>query len=172
MRFIKLAIISFILIFLLITTISLFIPSHIRISKATDINNTKDAVMSYISNPDKWKYWFPGADSLQLLFIEGKLKGIVLDSNSKEGLMITMVNDSSVTATNIGPAVKRQLESGWTIYKSSDISSVTIQWYMDFKFRWYPWEKFSSLFYENIYGVEMEKGLQNLKQSAESAARQ
>jgi len=43
-----------------------------------------------------------------------------------------------------------------------------VQWWMDFKLRWYPWEKFSSLFFENIYGAQMEKGLDNLKRLAEA----
>jgi hypothetical protein len=72
MRVIKLAILSFIFLFLLVTTISLFIPSHIRISRATDINSTKQGVMSLIADPLKWKEWYPGADSLAILYIEGK----------------------------------------------------------------------------------------------------
>jgi len=46
--------------------------------------------------------------------------------------------------------------------------SLTLQWYMDFKLKWYPWEKFRSLFYENIYGVQMEQGLHNLKELAKN----
>jgi hypothetical protein len=42
--------------------------------------------------------------------------------------------------------------------------SSTLQWYMDFNLKWYPWDKFRSLFYENIYGVQMEQGLSNLKE--------
>ena len=53
-----------------------------------------------------------------------------------------------------------------TIRHSGD--SLTLQWYMDFKLKWYPWEKFRSLFYENIYGVQMEQGLSNLKELAKN----
>ena len=82
MRVVKLAILSFIFLFLLVTVISLFIPSHIRISKATDINNTKDVVMGFITDPLKWKEWYPGADSLNILYIEGKPMGILIDSTA------------------------------------------------------------------------------------------
>jgi hypothetical protein len=34
---------------------------------------------------------------------------------------------------------------------------------MDFRLSWYPWEKFSSLFYEKTYGTMMETGLLNFK---------
>ena len=98
MRVIKLAILSFIILFLLVTIISLFIPSHIRISKATDINSTKEVVMSYITDPLKWKEWYPGADSLDILYIEGIARGILTDSTGREGLCIGDINDSIVTA--------------------------------------------------------------------------
>jgi hypothetical protein len=34
---------------------------------------------------------------------------------------------------------------------------------MDFHLKWYPWKKFSSLFFENRYGVLMEQGLSHIK---------
>ena len=167
MRVIKLAILSFIILFLLVTIISLFIPSHIRISKATDINSTKEVVMGFITDPLKWKEWYPGADSLDILYIEGKPMGILMDSAGREGLCIGEVNDSVITAKNVGPGAGRELETGWKIFPGSENNVTTVQWYMDFKLKWYPWEKFKSLFYENIYGVHMEQGLANLKELSE-----
>jgi hypothetical protein len=38
-----------------------------------------------------------------------------------------------------------------------------VQWYFDFVFRWYPWEKFSSIVYDKQLGPAMEKSLNNLK---------
>ncbi len=63
MRIFKLIIISLIVLFIIVTIISLFIPSHIRISKAIQINASKDSVMNQIGNPEKWGNWFPGIDS-------------------------------------------------------------------------------------------------------------
>ena len=77
MRLLKLAIISFIVFFLLITAISLFIPAHVRISKATDINAAKDSVMQQVNNAANWKNWYPGADTLEVLKIDGVVKGIL-----------------------------------------------------------------------------------------------
>jgi hypothetical protein len=34
---------------------------------------------------------------------------------------------------------------------------------MQFKLRWYPWEKFASLLFEKQYGTQMEAGLNKLK---------
>lgn len=116
--------------------------------------------MNQITDAANWKNWYPGADSLPLLFIESKLRGIVTDS--MQGLIIKEVNDSAVLAMNMGPNSKRG-ESGWNIIPGSIPNSFTVQWYMDFHLRWYPWEKFSSLLLEKRYGTMMEQGLTKLK---------
>ena len=168
MRVIKLAILSSIFLFLLVTTISLFIPSHIRISRATDINSTRLEVMSVISDPLEWKEWYPGADSLDILYIEGKPKGILLDSSGMVGLSIFSSNDSLVTVGEVGKTATQRMEMGWKVISGGgNENNVITQWYMDFKLRWYPWEKFKSLFFENIYGAHMEQGLANLKEFSE-----
>ena len=59
MRFIKLAILSFIFLFLVVTAISLLIPSHIRISKAINIAPPKDSVLALIGDQNRWPQWHP-----------------------------------------------------------------------------------------------------------------
>jgi len=166
MRFIKLAILSFIFLFLLVTVISLFVPSNVRISRATDINATKQTVMSFLADPLKWKEWYPGGDSLDILYIGGKPRGLIIDSVF-HGIEVTNVNDSVVTATDVGLGVRQTMEMGWKVLSGGIENNVTVQWYMDFELRWYPWEKFKSLFFENIYGAHLEQGLANLKAVSE-----
>lgn len=163
MRVIKLAIISAVFFFLLITGFSLFIPSHIRISKAIDINAGKDVVMMQVSDAANWKKWYPGADSMNSIVANGKIKGI--ETKSRQGLMITAVNDSTVLAAHVGTNSKGG-EIGWNFYPVNN--NVTVQWYMDFHLRWYPWEKFGSLILEGSYGPDMEKGLSNLRRLLEN----
>ena len=160
MGIIKLGIISLIVFFLIITGFSLFIPSHIRISKAIDINTSKDLVMNQVNNPVNWKKWYPGADTSTLLFVEGNIKGI--NTGELNGLMIKATTDSTVSLINTGINSKRGA-SGWNIFEAGKPNTITIQWYMDFHLRWYPWEKFSSLLLEKRYGPMMEQGLDKLK---------
>ena len=164
MRIIKLGIISIICFSLLITGISLFFPSHVRISKAIDITTNKDSLMSQVGDPANWKKWYPGADTLAYFVVAGKIKGIV--TGDKQALEITEINDSAVLAMNVGPNSKGG-ESGWNIFPGRIPNSLTVQWYMDFHLRWYPWEKFSSLLLEKRYGAMMEQGLTRLKAELE-----
>lgn len=144
MRVIKLGIISVVFFALLITLISLFFPSKVRISKAIDINTDKATVLRQLKDTAAWKNWYPGADS-----------AVVLPE-------ITAATDSSVTAGSIMQDGRKGI-TGWNIYDTGIPNTVTVQWYMDFKLRWYPWEKFSGLLLEKRYGPVMEKGLEQLK---------
>ena len=160
MRLVKLAIISIIVFSLLFTGISLFFPSHIRISKAIDISASKDSLMSQIADASKWKNWYSGADTSAFFFVEGKIKGIT--TKNRQDLVITAINDSAVLTGSMGTHSKKG-EGGWNIFPGRIPNSYTVQWYMDFHLRWYPWEKFSSLLLEKRYGPMMEQGLARLK---------
>jgi hypothetical protein len=160
-RVIKLGLISLVVFSLLITGISLFFPSHVRISKAIDIETNKDSLLDQLKDLSLWKNWYPGADTMQLLLVDGVQEGLQVDA--EQGLIrLTGINDSVITAITTGPRV-REVKSGWNIFEGSRPNMITIQWYMDFHLRWYPWEKFSSLLLEKRYGPAMEKGLDKLK---------
>ncbi|MEJ0105618.1 MAG: hypothetical protein WDO19_24995 [Bacteroidota bacterium] len=57
--------------------------------------------------------------------------------------------------------------SGWEAKSYNQSDSLTVQWYLDFKLKWYPWDKFFSLAYDKMYGTQMEQGLKNLKENVE-----
>lgn len=150
MRIIKLGLISFVFIFVLVFLISLLIPSHIRISRATNLPNHRDSIFSLLKNE---KLWHPAyLDSSTSFQTNGVQK------------TITAQNDSTFVYT-LQQQGRKPVISGWQLYGTSSSDSLTLQWYMDFKLSWYPWEKFSSLFYERTYGTMMETGLANLKKA-------
>jgi len=151
-RLIKLALISIVLLFVVVTAISLLIPSHIRISKAINIHGEKKSIFALINDTTNWKHWHPAfirPDSTRAfptIYIVQKFQ-----------------NDSQVIM-HLQQAGKPVVINGWQIYEHSQVDSLTLQWYMDFNLKWYPWKKFGSLFYENTYGILMEQGLENIKE--------
>ncbi|MGN6401072.1 MAG: hypothetical protein ACTHMD_11500 [Flavisolibacter sp.] len=155
MRLIKLAILSFIFLFAVVTAISLLIPSHIRISKAINIGAPQESIFYFIKDESRWPLWYPAfmqKDSFR------KKPQIEVSPKS--------VSDSELVF-QLQQADKMPLINGWKIYHHSSTDSLTLQWYSDFHLKWYPWQKFGSLFYENTYGVMMQQGLSNLKKLAE-----
>ncbi|MFZ9386999.1 MAG: hypothetical protein ACO25B_03890 [Chitinophagaceae bacterium] len=144
MRIIKLALISAVFFSVLITLFSLLFPSRVRISKAIDITADRQAILAQLSDTGNWKYWYPGADSARIL------------------PEIRKSTDSSVVAETRLEKGKKGV-TGWNLYETPQPRTLTLQWFMDFHLRWYPWEKFSGLLLEKRYGPLMEKGLENLK---------
>ena len=163
MKFIKLGILSFIILFVVITCISFFIPAHIRISKAINIHSSCDSMFVPIDDLHRWSIWNP----------------FIMNASN-----VTISGDSTATAGSVNISWKqrqgnqhtaqmenengRKVISGWTCLQNTVQDSVTLQWYMDFHLKWYPWEKFGSLMLERSYGSRMELGLSNLKRLLEN----
>ncbi|HYH16631.1 MAG TPA: SRPBCC family protein [Flavisolibacter sp.] len=152
MRFIKLAIISFLFFFVLLTIISLFIPSRVRISKATNIGGTPGQVLNYVGDTATWNEWHPLIQQLKLHGRQQHLLAKPLAKTDSTVIFQTQYNTQS------------PITNGWQVYHFPSADSLTLQWYMDFDLEWYPWQKFGSLFYENTYGAIMQQGLDNLRQ--------
>jgi hypothetical protein len=152
MRLIKLAIISFVFLFIVITIISLFIPSHIRVSKAIDIKSSSATVISLIENKSNWVKWHPA-------YMNQKEKIDTIEQPVKKSDTLFLLK--------LIPSNAKTLISTWEIHNGYTADSLTLQWFLDFQLHWYPWEKFSTLFYDKTYGSVMEQGLTNIKQLVE-----
>jgi hypothetical protein len=158
MRLIKLALISFVIFFGIITAMSLLIPSHIRISKAINVKAEKDSIFSLVTNQERWPRWHPA-------FQQGNMPQLL--QQNKITITPLQASDTLVTM-QWQQEGRRPVINGWQMHEFASTDSLTMQWYMDFNLPWYPWEKFGSLFYEKTYGVMMEKGLSNLKEAVQN----
>ena len=170
MRFIKLLIISGLLLFGLITAISLLIPFTVRISRATNIHASAGKIWQQVDDMHQWKEWNP--------FFSKLPAGAIHISDTGAGKTTIM----EVSGTTVQWKEKKADErivvmqgkngkpmiNGWKCIQHPGSDSTTLQWYMDFKLRWYPWEKFSSLIFDKSYGPKMEQGLDNIKKNAEA----
>ena len=166
MRLFKLLIISVAIFFLLITAISLLFPSDIRISKAINMAASPDSVINHISDPAKWRNWYPGLDSARFFYESGVVRGFINNDSSRQFINIMEKKKDEVIAEI--RSGEKKIISGWKTISYTHTDSTTLQWYMDFHLRWYPWEKFGSLLFEKSYGPGMEQGLDNIKKLVES----
>jgi hypothetical protein len=117
--------------------------------------------MDELIDPTRWKDWYPAANTADLYFENGRLRGLILDDVKKRYIVIDEIKENEVTAAYILP--NRRVKTGWQIIPSTRSNLVTVQWHMDFRLRWYPWEKFSSFMFERVYGPQLQQGLNNLK---------
>ena len=117
--------------------------------------------MEELSDPSRWKEWYPAAQSADLYYEDGRLRGLILDDVKKRYIVIKEIKENEVVAAYVLP--NRNVKTGWQLAASIGRNSVTVQWYMEFHLRWYPWEKFSSFMFERVYGPQIQQGLDNLK---------
>jgi hypothetical protein len=163
-KILRLIIISIISLFLVLTIISLFIPSDIRLAKVVNVQTVADSVWPQLDNMKNWENWYPGMKDTAGRDL------LVLDSSNgrttKIRLNNTVIRLNPQQADEITADLekgKRHNKMGWKVISYTQGDFVTVQWYMDIHLKWYPWQKFASLLFEKMYNPQMEKGLQDLK---------
>lgn len=147
--------------FLLVTAFSLFIPSHVRISRAINIAPGADSVLTKICDLSEWKNWHPQLENVILKDTVSSNGKIV--KASANGILLSVLKCSESEVSVEMKKGDKPIINNWMLIRHGADDSLTLQNYMDFHFSWYPWEKFSSLMLDGSYGSVMEKGLSNLK---------
>ena len=162
MRFVKLALISAVILSIVIYLFSLIIPSTIRISRAVNIAVPRDSLVKALADLRQWQHWNELTNNPDLTN-----KQVTENEFSSATLKVTkqaQVGDTLLTAWQQQNA--RVLTSGF-IWMGTD-GQLVLQWYFDIKLRWYPWEKFGSIVFDKQLGPPMEKSLANLKKLLET----
>jgi hypothetical protein len=139
-RVIKLAFISFIVIFIILFLISLMTPSTVRVSRAINIEADRTRVYPLLADTANWAKW-------------NELK------NDRISIMV-LKSDSNLIHSGWSYGGKT-IDGYYRLEKIRDIT--VVQWYFDIHLKWYPWEKFGSITFEKQFGPAMEQSLGNLK---------
>jgi hypothetical protein len=162
MRLIKLAVISAIVLFGIITLIAMLIPSQVRISRAVDIAGPREKILRQLVTPAEWEKWNEYIKSYHH-------RQAVMDAISSDEMTVTL---NGISDTLVGTIWQKpggdSFTSGYALI-SHDSTHHTVQWYFDFHLRWYPWEKFQSIVYDQQFGPVMEKSLLNIKRTTENS---
>ena len=162
MRFFKLAIISVVVIFIILTAMSSLLPSHIIVSRAVDVRGSVSRIKDQAFQLQHWQYWMTDA--------KGQ-KGIHSYNSNTLSIGETLVKPIAVTDSSFTTAWTpgNNLVSTFRIIDHHTPDSlVTIQWQMEQDVQWYPWQKFAAITKDEIWGAAMEKSLENLKGFTES----
>ena len=161
MRFIKLALISLVVLSLLVLGMSLLIPSHVRISRAINITAPKDSLVLQLSDLRNWKEWNALVNNADMT--NSSYSNNTVTSDKVQVLLKEVKADTIFTQWN--QAGGREIASGFTLHVQDN--TAVVQWYFDFKLKWYPWEKFGSIIFDKQLGPPMEYSLATLKKLLE-----
>jgi len=170
-RILRLLVLSFVFLFLMVTAISLLMPSHVRISRAINIHASASDVWRQVDDLHSWKEWNPFFSRLspdEIEYIDTSLgKPTAMKIKETVIQLMEMKTDKRIFIMHTGG--KKPVINGWKFINQSGSDTGTLQWYIDLDLRWYPWEKFASLLFEKSYGAQMEQGLNKIKKIVEAS---
>jgi len=162
MRLVKGFILAMAGLFIMITLVSLLIPSRVVVSRGVEVNATAAKVFAEINNLRNWQHWHPvfKNDSSKVSYSNSSCEW---ESNGKKNKFLITAD----SAQRVTISLEREGENAVTNYISvlplSDSNRVQVEWRAVNKLKWYPWEKFYGIFIERFSGPGYEDALNGLK---------
>lgn len=164
MRFLKLFLISVVVISVVLIAMSLLLPSHVRISRAINIEAPVDGIRPYVTNMEHWPKW-------NAILADSSISTTAVTSDHIKTNRFDIYASASVRRDSVSTRWVqpdgREFSGNFSFMPTDKVT--VVQWYFDFHLRWYPWEKFGSIIYDDRMGPGMEKSLAQLKALVESS---
>ena len=178
MRLIKTFLIGAIGLFIVITLLSLLIPSSVKVSRTCLINNTsKASVSKQVANLTNWKNWHPAFKNgdAKIDIIAGEGNGntsaeIVYGAKSAK-VIVTSADSNNIEFMLQSPG-ENDILNQILISPISGQTNLQVEWRALNNLKWYPWEKFYGIFIDKLTGPEYDEALKGLKEYLETSQQQ
>jgi uncharacterized membrane protein len=177
MRNIKMFVTGLIVLALLFTLFSFFIPSTVKVTRVAEVYAPKEKIFEMISDVNNWKNWMPwsSADSLFTIQttpttnkINAAYSWVVKNAPEKGGkITIREFGKDEVITENELSGYKTSPGS-IKLYTDAKANFVLVEWKVKVQLKWYPWAKLKGIVLDKIYGPVLEDGLERLKTYCES----
>lgn len=161
MRIIKLGLISFFGLSLVILVLSLLIPSETRVSRAITIVAPADSVNHQTGDIRNMMNW-------NRLLQDSGLTGVLVTKEkfNSDQMQVNLNQKDSVWVMDWERKGQEPVRGAIVVTPSGPDTTI-VQWYFDFKVKWYPWEKFGSIIFDKQLGPPMEVSLDRLRKTCE-----
>ncbi|MBC7936222.1 MAG: hypothetical protein H7Y86_12805 [Rhizobacter sp.] len=159
--------------FILITLISLLIPSTVVTVKAVSIHAPQEKIVAAIKDLNEWKKWNP--------VFQQENNGVNISSPSSginaKASWLQNAKQNDITITNILPQglqfnLNRQGENPVETFLATlpmqEPNTFQVEWKAVTQLKWYPWEKFGGIFISEMTGPGYEQALNSLKKYVEN----
>lgn len=159
--------------FILITLISLIIPSKVMTTKSVTIHAPNEKIAGAIKDLQMWRHWHPvfKADSAVML-ISRPSTGVGAhaewqQAGKKNSLTITGIFPEGLKIALARPGEK-VVENSLLILPMEEAGTFHVEWRSLTRLKWYPWEKFAGIFVSDMTGPGYEAALNELKKYVET----
>jgi hypothetical protein len=158
--------------FILITLISLLIPSTVVTVKSVSVHASAEKIGRAIKDLKEWKKWHPvfmqnnaivisepssGENAKASWEQNGKMNDIVITHELPGGIQF-----------NVDRQGENPVETTLTALPVQEPNTLQVQWKAITKLKWYPWEKFGGIFVSEMTGPGYEQALNSLKKYLEN----
>jgi len=170
MRLIKFAFLGLVVLFVVSTALSLLLPSDIRISRNVNVPVSRSQeVYAAVGDLGAWKKWndFVFQSSLTNVRYSSPSSGVGAFLQSDQLRVVEKQVDTAGVLLNWDMINGKQFAGGFQ-FLSLNPDSLTVQWWFEFHFRWYPWEKLGIFVYDRKLGPVMEESLGALQRFVEN----
>lgn len=171
MRLLKGFVIAICGLFVVVTLLSLLMPSKVMTARSVTIEPSPQKIMEQVQDLQNWKNWHPVFKNEKNIVISSPSSGVGayaewVSGNKKKHLQITEVSQNAVRFLLKRPG-ENDLLNKIELINFKDSSSIQVEWSSLTKLKWYPWEKFSGIFVDKMTGPGYEAALNELKSFVE-----
>jgi hypothetical protein len=168
MKMIKGAVIVFIGLFIVLTLLSLLIPSTIANAKAVSVHADSIRLFNEISDLKNWNHWHPAFKNDSTVLKLGNVSDKINASatwmqNTKEYKLVIVEKNYPYVKINLQSKGEKDMENILSVMPVMEQGNMQVQWQSVTHLKWYPWEKFSGIFMEKMAGAGNEEALNSLK---------
>jgi len=171
MRLVRFAVLALVALLVVMTALSLLLPSHIRISRVVNVPaGSRKEVVAAVSDLQVWKKWndFVFNTELTNVRFSSPSDGAGAFLKSDQLQIEERHADTAGVLLNWDLIRGKQFVGGFE-FLSINPDSLTVRWWFDFHFRWYPWERLGIFVYDRKLGPVMEESLEGLRRFVEKA---
>ena len=159
--------------FIMITLVSLFIPSRVIVVRGVEVNANSQKVFDEIRNFHNWHHWQPvfKADPAKMRYsADSTTAGSFCEweSNGKKNKLLFTTMDPNRVTVSLSREGEIDVTNVISVLPLSDSNRVQVEWQALTRLKWYPWEKFYGIFIEKMTGSGYEDALNSLKSYVES----
>lgn len=156
----------------MITLVSLLMPSKVMTVRSVVIHAGEAKVFDKITDLSKWKQWHPVfmQDSSSIRISNpstGVNASASWNSNGKENKLAVTESVPYHIKAELSRTGENPLLNIISVISLKDSNNVQAEWRTVTKLKWYPWEKFSGIFIDKMTGPGYEAALNNLKDLVE-----
>lgn len=159
--------------FVLITLISLLIPSTVVTVKSVSIHASQDKILTAIKDLDEWKKWHPiFQQEAANIFISRptdvvNAKASWMQNGKENSIIITNLFAQGIQF-NVNRTGENPVETSLAALPVQEPNTLQVEWKAVTKLKWYPWEKFGGIFISEMTGPGYEQALNSLKKYIEN----